>query len=366
MKKICIFCGKITKKKTKEHIIPEWLIELTNQKNKILRFGPYYKFDKGNKLILDFNDFTFDSFVYPACNMCNSKFSKLEGNAKDVILRILSERPLSNKNFNLLLTWFDKIRIGLYIANLYDSNNFLGIQPKYYINQGVQTKDRMLLIYKINKRKNYLLFGGTGLPAFMHYPLSFFLIINNFGFLNICDDFLLAKSFGLPYPRKRFLLYDQNVEVVVPGTLNIKYPVIEIKYHEECTQIYQPILNTIFQEQIQKLCPENHYKQVFICRDSNYGKIFYKKPNSPIKVYRKDENKDWFTNKNNSLTEGNIMEYLTLISFKVQHHYLTKYGFEIAPDRSAIINEKFKIATKLNKAIIDHLESLDILKNLIL
>ncbi|HDZ18079.1 hypothetical protein LCGC14_0757030 [marine sediment metagenome] len=60
------------------------------------------------------------------------------------------------------------------------------------------------------------------------------------------------------------------------------------------------------------------------------------------------------------------MEYLTLISYKVQHHYLTKYGFEIARDKSAIINEKFKIATKLNKAIIDYLESLDILKNLIL
>jgi len=364
MRKICIFCGKSIQEKAKEHIIPEWLIELTNQKDKVLPFGPYYKLDEGNKLILDFYTFTFDSFVYPACKICNSKSSKLEGKAKDVILRILSERPLSTKNFNLLLTWFDKIRIGLNIANLYDSNDLLGIQPKFYINQGAQTKDRMLLIYKINKRGNFLLFGGTGLPAFMHYPLSFFLIINNFGFLNICDDFLLAKSLGLPYPRKRFLWYDQNIEVVVPGTLKIKYPVIDVKYHEECTQIYQPILNTIFQDQIQKLCPENHYKQVFISKDSNYGKIFYKKPNSPIQVYRKGENRDWVTNINNSLTEGNIMEYLTLISLKVQNHYLTKYGLEVAPERSAIINEKFKMANKLNKAIIDFLESLDNLKNL--
>ena len=362
MKKKCIFCGNIIQNKTKEHILPKWLIELTNQKDEKLIFGPYYKIDEGNVLFLDFHTFTFDSFVYPACEMCNSGFSKLEYKAKDVILKLLSESPLSNKDFNLLLTWFDKIRIGLYIANLYDSRNFLGIQPKFYINQGAQTKDRMLLIYKIHNRKNYLLFGGTGLPAFMHYPLSFFLIINNFGFLNICDDFLLAKSFGLPYPRKRFLWYDQNFEEIVPGTNNIKYPVIDVKYHNECTQIYQPILNKNFQNQIQKICPENHYKQVFISGDSNYGKIFYKKPYTPIQIYNKDENRDWVANINNFLTEENIMDYLTLISLKVQNHYLSKYGFEIAPERSTIINKKFKMAIELNKVIIDYLENLDNLK----
>ena len=362
MKKVCIFCGKIIENKTKEHIIPRWLIELTNQKDNKLPFGPYYKVDESNKLILDFYTFTFDSFVYPACERCNIEYSKLEYLVKDVILKLLSEKPLTRNDFNLLLTWFDKIRIGLYIANLYDSNNYLGIQPKFYINHGVQTKDRILLIYKINNRKDYLLFGGSGLPAFMHYPLSFFLIINNFGFLNICDDFLLAKSFGLPYPRKRFLWYDQNFEEVVPGTNNIKYPVIDVKYHNECTQIYQPILNKNLQNQIQKICPENHYKHVFKSGDSNYGKIFYKKPNTPIQVYHKDENRDWVANLNEFLTEGNIMDYLTLISLKVQNHYLSKYGFEIAPERSVIINKKFKMAIKLNKVIIDHLENLDNLK----
>lgn len=364
MKKICIFCGKTIEKKTKEHIIPKWLIDLTNQKDKKLPFGPYYTLDEDNKLFLDFHTFTFDTFVYPSCKMCNSESSKLEYHVKDVLIKLLNEKPLARNNFNILLSWFDKIRIGLYIANLYDSQNFFGIQPKFYINQGAQTKDRMLLIYKIHNRKKYLLFGGIGLPAFMHYPLSFFLIINNFGFLNICDDFLLAKSFGLPYPRKRYLWHDQNFEEVVPGTNSIKYPVIDVKYQNECTQIYQPILNKNFQNQIQKLCPENHYKQVFISEHSNYGKIFYKKPNTPIQMYNKDENRDWVANLNNFLTDGNIMDYLTLISLKVQNHYLSKYGFEIAPERSAIINKKFKMAIELNKVIIDYLEKHDNLKNI--
>ena len=121
----------------------------------------------------------------------------------------------------------------------------------------------------------------------------------------------------------------------------------------------------IFQDQIQKLCPENHYKQVFISGDSNYGKIFYKKPKTPIQVYHKNENRDWVTRINDLLTEGNIMEYLTIISLKVQNNYLSKYGFEIAPERSAIINEKFKMAIELNNVMINYLESLDILKNII-
>lgn len=365
MKKRCIFCGNVSKEKTKEHIIPKWLIELTNQKDNKLTFGPYYKFEKDTELILDFFTFTFDSFVYPACKECNNEGSKLESETKDVILKLLSEKPLGKTDFNLLLTWFDKIRIGLYIANLYDSQNYLGIQPKFYINHGSQTKDRILLIYKIRSKKKRLLFGGTSLPAFMHYPLSFFLIINNFGFLNICDDFLLAKSFGLPYPRKRFLWYDQNFEEIVPGTKIIKYPVIDVNYREECTQIFQPILNKSFQKEIMIICPEYHYKQIFKNKNSNYGNIFFKKPNTPIQRYHKKENKEWVPNINNFLNEGNIMEYLTLISLKVQNNYLSKYGFEIAPDRSAIINAKFKKAVEINNVLINFLEKLDNLKKII-
>jgi len=356
MEKTCIFCGKPPKNKTKEHIIPKWLIEFTKQNYEKLPFGPYYKFDESNKLILDFRTFPFKNFVYPACKTCNNEYSELEKRVKVVVLKLLNESPLANIDFNLLLSWFDKIRIGLYLANIYNSQNILGIQPKFYINQGAQTKDRMLLIYRIPDREDNLLFGGVGLPAFIHYPLSFFLIINNYGFLNICDDLLLAKSFGLPYPEKRFLCYDQNFDIIVPGTNKIEYPVIDVEYQEICTQIYQPILNNDFKNLIKQKCPENHYKQVFSTRDSNYGRIFYKKPNIPIKEYQRDENQDWIPRKNEILTKRNIMDYLTLISLRVQVQYLSEYGVEIAPERSRFINQKFKLAIEMNKAIIDYLE----------
>jgi len=59
------------------------------------------------------------------------------------------------------------------------------------------------------------------------------------------------------------------------------------------------------------------------------------------------------------------MEYLTLISLKVQNHYLSKYGVELALERRDFINKRFKNAIKINKALIDYLERLSNLKNVI-
>ncbi|KKN09837.1 hypothetical protein LCGC14_1042600 [marine sediment metagenome] len=53
MEKTCIFCGKSPENKTKERIIPKWLIEFTKQNYEKLPFGPYYKFDDSNKLLIN-------------------------------------------------------------------------------------------------------------------------------------------------------------------------------------------------------------------------------------------------------------------------------------------------------------------------
>jgi len=365
LKNICIFCGKDAENKTKEHIIPKWLIKLTKQAKQEFLFGPYYNFENNKKLNLDFQSFTFENFVYPACYNCNIEYSKLELSVKPVIQKILGEDNLNTKDFNLLLTWLDKVRIGLYIADLYNSKNILGIQPNFFIRQGVQTKDRMLLIYKFETNINNLIFGGTGLPAFMHYPLSFYLIINNIGFLNIADDFLLSKSFGLPYPKERYLENNKNVEVLVPGTKNINYPVIDVRYNEECTQIYQPVFNKFFRYYIQLLCPLDYYRKIFGNENSTYGEIFYKKPGTSIKKYLKEKNNDWIINTNLQLTDENINEYLYLIALRVQYKYLCQYGVETAPEIKDEINRRLRNASELIKEILKFLETLPILKNLI-
>lgn len=55
-------------------------------------------------------------------------------------------QSLNCKDFNYLLTWFDKLRIGLWLSSIYMIENFFGIKPHFYINSGAYTKDRILLI----------------------------------------------------------------------------------------------------------------------------------------------------------------------------------------------------------------------------
>ena len=147
VKKKCVFCGIETFNKTKEHIIPQWLIGLTGNTNRVARFGPFIENGK-----LTHKLFYFNSFKFPSCHKCNSVWSSLESQAKRVMVNLLSNNSLNGRDFNYILTWFDKVRIGLWIAAIYMIKNFFGIQPHFYINSGTYTKDRMLLIYKNNTK----------------------------------------------------------------------------------------------------------------------------------------------------------------------------------------------------------------------
>lgn len=42
MAKKCIFCGKQMSEKSKEHVIPQWLIEMTGDKKRTACFGLDY------------------------------------------------------------------------------------------------------------------------------------------------------------------------------------------------------------------------------------------------------------------------------------------------------------------------------------
>jgi hypothetical protein len=39
MDKICVFCGEKPKSRNSEHVIPQWLIELTGNPKRIASFG---------------------------------------------------------------------------------------------------------------------------------------------------------------------------------------------------------------------------------------------------------------------------------------------------------------------------------------
>jgi hypothetical protein len=115
MDRVCVFCGNQPEIRTLEHVVPRWLIELTGDPKRIARFG-YRHLENGN-IVQRY--YSFDAFKFPACKSCNETYGILEENVKKIIIRILAEEALSELEFNTLLDWFDKVRIGLWLGYRY-------------------------------------------------------------------------------------------------------------------------------------------------------------------------------------------------------------------------------------------------------
>src|ERR1700746_3874378 len=84
----CVFCGRVPEGKTKEHIIPQWLIRLTGDENRII------------PLVVDKRDLrpisqSAASFVFPACDACNAAYSALETRVSQKLLMLLAHQQVS-------------------------------------------------------------------------------------------------------------------------------------------------------------------------------------------------------------------------------------------------------------------------------
>jgi len=74
MQRVCVFCGGRPIGKTSEHILPQWVIELTGDPNRVVQFG-YGRFVDG---AMARRTFAYNSLKFPACQSCNQTYSELE------------------------------------------------------------------------------------------------------------------------------------------------------------------------------------------------------------------------------------------------------------------------------------------------
>lgn len=190
--KFCIFCGEKPKNKNLEHVIPQWLIKMAGVEKKPI-FSPHPQFGK---------DISFMQFSFPACTECNSKFAKMEGLVKPVMERVLSGQSISGSDASLLMDWFDKVRIGMWLSNMfYDPVLKHNVQPHYHIDFGVAKKDRMLSIQKLKMKPGEnkgIYCGGTMTQLFNFCPVAFTMVINDYYFLNASTHNLVSPRVGFP------------------------------------------------------------------------------------------------------------------------------------------------------------------------
>jgi hypothetical protein len=235
----CVFCGNPPDNKTKEHVIPKWLIELTGDPKRTWSLGVRYGEEDEAKRQ---RKFAADQFQFPACEDCNGAYSDLEGRAKSHVTKLIAAEPLTAQQWDELLDWFDKVRIGLWLGMRRFSQELVVMPPKFHISQRIGRKDRCVLVYRINPDHKGLMMHGGGDPVFLNWPFCFALTVNDLIFVNVSTDYLLAARIGFPFPRKLEDVKDLTLVSDLHAFYRTKTPLIRFSFYPASIAVYQAIL----------------------------------------------------------------------------------------------------------------------------
>lgn len=238
--KFCVFCGNAPESKNKEHVLPQWLLNLTGDPNRVVNFGVNYKTGKVVR-------FAWKSLVMPACEACNTEFASLECSIKPIIEKLLDRNGASVSEYGMVLDWLDKVRVGLWLNYHILQGNPMGIEPSFYIKNRMRQKDRFLAIYPIGENSKGLNAHGVESFAFNLEPSAFSLRINNIHIVNCSSDYLFSSRCGFPYPQNVRLNIDgENSGKMEVGefkaTRKIKTPLLRFNLFKPSVYLFQPIV----------------------------------------------------------------------------------------------------------------------------
>jgi len=289
MEKFCVFCGKAPEGKNKEHVLPDWLIRLTGDPNRIATFGIEF-----NKQPIGLRQFAFDALTFPACAHCNDRFSKLEAQIKPIIERLLASQPLGAGDLILLLDWLDKVRVGLWLGYMYLNKNPLGIDPTFHIESRIGQADRMVAISKIEDIGVGLTFSGPEFLTYQLSPTTFALRVNDFCLTNTSRISLCSPRLGFPYMQPVRIGEDHKL-VVSPtaGSERIMNRVERSTPLQKVVALYQPIFRSFLEyEGGERFLANDWVKQNSTDVGAGYGKLFLQKRES-VEVYPDAPSSDW-------------------------------------------------------------------------
>lgn len=238
--KFCVFCGGVPESKNKEHVLPQWLLSLTGDPNRVVNFGVDYRSGKVVR-------FAWKSLVMPACEVCNTEFASLEGSVKPVIEKLLNRDGVSAPEYSIVLDWLDKVRVGLWLNYHILQGNPMGVQPSFYIKGRMRQKDRFLAVYPIDENSKGLNAHGVESLAFHNEPSVFSLRINNIHIFNCSSDYLFSSRCGFPYPNvTRFNIDGKDAGKMemsnFKATRKIKSPLFRFPLFKPAVYLLQPIV----------------------------------------------------------------------------------------------------------------------------
>ncbi|MFP3405671.1 hypothetical protein SB757_13550 [Pseudomonas sp. SIMBA_065] len=238
--KFCVFCGRPPESKSREHVLPQWLLRLTGDPNRTVSMGYSYK---GKREI----SFSWSSLVTPACESCNNEYASLESEVRPILEAILERQSLPVSKYCVLLDWLDKVRVGLWLNYHHLMGNPTEIKPSFFVGSRMRKKDRFVSIYPMKGSAKGLNAYGVETLSFHAAPTAFGLRVNNLFIVNCSSDYIFSGRCGLPYPTSmHFQLDGENHGCLQLGefkaTQKIKSPLFGFKLHKPAISLFQPIM----------------------------------------------------------------------------------------------------------------------------
>lgn len=222
IRRACVFCAGEPQQKNREHILPEWLLELTGEHNRVVTLG----YDWANQKPLTF---AWDQLTAPACKRCNDVFAKLEDKAKQCILRLMNDDLLDGAGLDLVLRWLDKVRVGLWRLNNVLGAGPIAVSPSFSIRSRMDVADRSMIALRLRPRTG-LNTLGTWLPTFFIVPTCFGLVVNDLALVNVSTQGLFGGRAGFPWTDVRAVAGNGQLLVTPrPGTDVVAPPLITVE-----------------------------------------------------------------------------------------------------------------------------------------
>jgi hypothetical protein len=261
--KTCIFCGNKPESKSKEHVVPKWLIEMTGDPNRITLLGKYRD---------TLRKYPWKNFTFPACDKCNNEYAKLESRVKVVVLKLLAKTSVTESELNDFLDWLDKVRVGLWLGYIQlDKQDDL--TPNFHIKQRLGVSDRFASIHYLNDNHLGIGYTGTEFPAFRTSPSCFTLFINNIAIFNLSKEFAFARRLGFAFPNKTLFLPNDSrlqIDYFKKGTERIMIPLLRKSLMPNSLRIYQSIIKYEGEGNIQEF-ETDYFRKYF---NDSKSKIF--------------------------------------------------------------------------------------------
>jgi hypothetical protein len=183
---------------------------------------------------------------------------------------------MTAEEISSLLDWFDKVRVGLWLADQRLNGNPFGIEPKFHMTRRVRLRDRALIFIPFNSTEPRLNWITNETSCFHFSPVAFSLVVNNLVCVNISHHSLCDKRLGFPFLQASAM--DKNGNIcgeVVRGTQRMVHPVNLWFSDPQYEVLYQPIFGQSMQGEAEDLFRSSEYVGSHsIDLDQGIGRVF--------------------------------------------------------------------------------------------